>query len=338
MAASSRRTVQPAAPRGEVQPAAPRRSVQPASAQVAPVAAGAGEASAELTDDIALVHIYRVGQLAGAAIGYDIHLDDQVIWRARNKSKATIRMGKAGIAALWAKTESRIDLPIDIRLGHEYYVRCGVRMGAFVGRPGLELVDAATGRAEFESIPVEAQVVDLAPSVAAAPVVPLAEAVAPEPEPIPEPKPDTLAAPVLPPPPAPEPVSEPEPIAEPAPEPAPKPAPKPLPIPEKGIANDMIEILVAADSLLFRPAPGIEIPTDDLNVTFYEGDKSHAPRQFNARGSIKFDMKGMIYFDKSLVTVKLDEAPAGFRPQRVVFTVAGKKSMTFDLARKRWVN
>jgi hypothetical protein len=54
---------------------------------------------------------------------------------------------------LWAKTETREEIPINIELGREYYVRCSVRMGAFVGRPQLELVDPQFGKYEFDKIP-----------------------------------------------------------------------------------------------------------------------------------------------------------------------------------------
>ena len=48
------------------------------------------QASPELTNDIALLHIYRVGRMAGAAIGYDVYLGDDVIYRARNNSKIRV--------------------------------------------------------------------------------------------------------------------------------------------------------------------------------------------------------------------------------------------------------
>jgi hypothetical protein len=162
--ASERRTVQPAKPkivrpatqRRTVPPATPRRTVQktvqsPTPTEVMPPITT--QATAQLPDDVVLIHIYRVKKMAGAAIGYNIHWDDDVIWRAKNNSKATIRLTVAGAAALWAKTESRVELPFDIQLGCEYYVRCGIKMGAFVGRPELELVDATTGKAEFNAIP-----------------------------------------------------------------------------------------------------------------------------------------------------------------------------------------
>jgi hypothetical protein len=42
-------------------------------------------------------------------------------------------------------------VPIDVVFGKSYYLRCGIKMGALVGRPTLELVDYQTGKAEFEN-------------------------------------------------------------------------------------------------------------------------------------------------------------------------------------------
>jgi hypothetical protein len=106
----------------------------------------------ELTDDCALVHIYRPGSMVGVAISYTLHLDDEEIFRVKNKSKTTIRFTSGGALTLWAKTETKAELPMDIQLGEEYYVRCGVGMGAFVGRPKIELVDNRIGQMEFNKI------------------------------------------------------------------------------------------------------------------------------------------------------------------------------------------
>ncbi len=101
--------------------------------------------------DYALLHIYRFGG-AGALVGYDIHLGDEVICRAKNKWKTTIEIRKYGHNMIWATTESKIELPINIEMGREYYVRCGIKMGIAVGRPTLDLVDNTTGKFEFDSI------------------------------------------------------------------------------------------------------------------------------------------------------------------------------------------
>jgi len=53
---------------------------------------------------------------------------------------------------LWAKTEAKSEVPIKIEFGKVYYVRCSISMGAFVGRPKVELVDNARGKREYNAI------------------------------------------------------------------------------------------------------------------------------------------------------------------------------------------
>jgi hypothetical protein len=107
--------------------------------------------SALINADYALLHVYRYGG-TGALISYDLHLGDTVIARVSSDWKETIKITNDGLNTLWARTESKTELPINIQFGHEYYVRCRVVMGAFVGRPKLELVDNQTGKVEFQSI------------------------------------------------------------------------------------------------------------------------------------------------------------------------------------------
>ncbi len=103
--------------------------------------------------DYATLNIYRFSG-AGALVAYDVYLGDSVVCRVKNKSKQTIQINKnkLGYNSLWAKTESKDEIPVNLEAGHQYYVRCGLKMGIMVGRPSLELVDAKTGKMEFESI------------------------------------------------------------------------------------------------------------------------------------------------------------------------------------------
>lgn len=101
--------------------------------------------------DYALLHVYRYNG-AGALVNYDLHLGDTVICRVNNNWKKTIKIKKDGLNTLWARTEAKDELPIDIKFGNEYYLRCGITMGAFVGHPQLELVDKQSGKAEFQAI------------------------------------------------------------------------------------------------------------------------------------------------------------------------------------------
>ena len=104
------------------------------------------------SDDCVLLHFYRPGSMMGAAISYNLYLDDEVIFRVKKKSKTTLKITSEGLKTFWAKTESRAELPVDVQLGQEYYIRCGLGMGAFVGRPRLEIVDNKTGKSEFAKI------------------------------------------------------------------------------------------------------------------------------------------------------------------------------------------
>jgi hypothetical protein len=107
--------------------------------------------SSLLNADYALLHVYRYSGV-GALVGYDLHLGDTVICRVSNKWKKSIKIRKDGLNTLWAKTETKEELPINIKFGNEYYIRCSVTMGAFVGHPKLELVDNQTGKAEYQSV------------------------------------------------------------------------------------------------------------------------------------------------------------------------------------------
>lgn len=103
-----------------------------------------------LNIDHALVHVYRYPGV-GPLVSYNLHLGDSTICRVKNNYKTTLQIKKEGYNSLWAKTESKVEIPVDLVHGKEYYVRCGVKMGAFVGRPTVELVDYKTGKLEFES-------------------------------------------------------------------------------------------------------------------------------------------------------------------------------------------
>lgn len=105
----------------------------------------------ELLDiDYAIINVYRYGG-AGALVNYDLYLGDSVICRVKNNFKTTVQTKQEGLNSIWARTEAKAEIPVDIKYGKVYYVRCGIGMGVFVGQPTLELVDSKTGKAEFEA-------------------------------------------------------------------------------------------------------------------------------------------------------------------------------------------
>lgn len=106
--------------------------------------------------DYAILNVYRYSG-AGAFVGYDLYLGDSVICRIKNNFKTTLHIKKDGLNSLWAKTEAKSEVPIDVKMGKTYYLRCGITMGAFVGHPKLELIDPKTGKTEFESFKAKNQ-------------------------------------------------------------------------------------------------------------------------------------------------------------------------------------
>jgi hypothetical protein len=97
------------------------------------------------------LYIYREsGQ--GALVGFNLYLGDSLLCRVKNNSKHEIKVKQAGNLKLSAATESEYSLPILIEPGKEYYIRCLVTMGAFVGRPKMYLIDRPIGKAEYKAI------------------------------------------------------------------------------------------------------------------------------------------------------------------------------------------
>lgn len=101
--------------------------------------------------DYALLYVYRYGG-TGALISYDLHLGDSTICRVKTNSADTIRITQEGKTTLWASTEAREELPIEIKKRNEYYIRCGLSLGVLVGRPSIEQVGREYGKQEFDAI------------------------------------------------------------------------------------------------------------------------------------------------------------------------------------------
>ncbi|GAB3419682.1 hypothetical protein GCM10027516_15460 [Niabella aquatica] len=100
----------------------------------------------------ALLYLYRPKNFSGSAIGYDIYLDDSVICRMTNNSKYEIKVYKPGQHKIWAKTEAKAIVPLNIKPGKSYYIKCGIQTGFWVGQPQLNLVYPTQGKEEYEQM------------------------------------------------------------------------------------------------------------------------------------------------------------------------------------------
>jgi hypothetical protein len=101
--------------------------------------------------DYALLHIYRPSG-PGFLIGYDVHLGDSVICRAKNHWSKTLKIKKDGMNTIWSRTEAKEELPVNIKIGKEYYIRCTITPGFMVGHPKLVLVSSELGKEEYSAI------------------------------------------------------------------------------------------------------------------------------------------------------------------------------------------
>lgn len=101
--------------------------------------------------DYAVIYVYRKPG-TGSLLSYNLHLGDSLLCRVSSRFKQEIKITKAGAQEIWAKTESKSILPIEIIKGKTYYLRCGISMGVMVGRPNLELVGQKLGEKEYATI------------------------------------------------------------------------------------------------------------------------------------------------------------------------------------------
>lgn len=100
--------------------------------------------------DYAVVYFYRPSIDRGSLIGYKVNVEnDSVIGRVRDGEKFEYRTKKFGKRLFYGQTESHEEVIIDVQKGQEYYVRCGIKTGAFVGRPELTAVENYIGRKEY---------------------------------------------------------------------------------------------------------------------------------------------------------------------------------------------
>jgi len=96
----------------------------------------------------ALVYIYRTPKFAGGGVSYEIHHGDKIITRLSSGGYYPY-ITDPGEVEIWAKTESRASVTLNLKAGETKYVKGEVGMGFFVGRPKLQVVDNATGAEEI---------------------------------------------------------------------------------------------------------------------------------------------------------------------------------------------
>lgn len=115
---------------------------------------------AEKTPDMenyATIYIYRPGSYEGALMGFDIHVTyadgtEEVLGRSKNKDKFEAKLTKEGKAEIWAKTEKKSSVTVNVKFGEKYYVKATVKTGIALNRPELTMVYPDQGAEEYENL------------------------------------------------------------------------------------------------------------------------------------------------------------------------------------------
>lgn len=103
--------------------------------------------SSASNNQYALFYIY-----SKQSTDYDLYLGKKRLCHPNVNIKDVVKIDKDGLNMIWAQCGSRTDIPVDIVMGHEYYIRCGMSGTAHDKRSSLEIVNSTVGRAEYNAI------------------------------------------------------------------------------------------------------------------------------------------------------------------------------------------
>lgn len=111
-----------------------------------------GGATAAGDADSAVLYVYRPDNYTGFAVVYDLYAGNEKVGKVSNKSKLEVVLKQEGPLEVWAKTEKKVSVFLDVKFGETYYLKCGVATGAWVGHPDLMLVPSIQGEPEYARI------------------------------------------------------------------------------------------------------------------------------------------------------------------------------------------
>lgn len=110
------------------------------------------------TASYAVICVFRPKGGYGFAVNYKLHIGDSTEQYIHNGSKLALKVYKPGPITLWAKTESRTEVTLDVQPGKVYFLKCSVKFGAIIGRPNLTVLDTAPGLDEYTALKASPEV------------------------------------------------------------------------------------------------------------------------------------------------------------------------------------
>jgi hypothetical protein len=107
------------------------------------------EPVASMAADKATVYVYRPSRWAGGGVFYTVNAGSAPIAKLYNGGYFPYT-ASPGELELWAQTESKSSVTLDLKAGDVKYVKGTIGIGFFIGRPTLSVMDAANGQEEIK--------------------------------------------------------------------------------------------------------------------------------------------------------------------------------------------
>jgi len=110
--------------------------------------------SANDSTKYALLYVYRPRNFVGSIMSYKLKVSngtykEMVVGSVKNNMKFVVKLYQEGPTEIYAQTEAKTVVKLNVKFGSSYYLKCGISMGAFVGRPALDLIYPAQGELDY---------------------------------------------------------------------------------------------------------------------------------------------------------------------------------------------
>ena len=106
--------------------------------------------------DYAAVYFYRNNDYWPLVV-YDVRIGDQKVYRSKKFSAAEVKIYEPGKVRIWAKLEKEAEITLNLELGKDYFIECGVAEGTFYGNPSFEVAPDGLGYHIYNAVKAKNQ-------------------------------------------------------------------------------------------------------------------------------------------------------------------------------------
>ena len=99
----------------------------------------------------AVLYIYRPKSRKRSFASFTINVNDSAVCKIKSDNRYTIKIYKAGTKIIWARSEKKSMLTMNMEIGKEYYLKCNTKPAMWGENPKLSLMDPAIGKQEFNN-------------------------------------------------------------------------------------------------------------------------------------------------------------------------------------------